>query len=493
MLDQTATNLPSLLDDPSLLQTKAYVNGEWISGAEGEFEVTNPARGDVIAKVANLSRAQVAGAIDGAYLAQKDWAAWTAKERSTVMRKWFDLIMANQKDLATILTAEMGKPVTEAAGEIAYGASFIEFYAEEAKRIYGETIPGHQRDKRIMVMKQPIGVAASITPWNFPNAMITRKVAPALAAGCSFVARPASETPLSALALAVLAERAGIPAGVLNVLPSDSASEVGKEFCENPKVRKLTFTGSTQVGRILLGQAADQVMKCSMELGGNAPFIVFDDADLDAAVQGAIMCKFRNNGQTCVCANRIYVQAGVYDAFAAKLKDAVANMKVGDGLEDGTDLGPLITAKAIEKVQDHIADAKSKGAEVILGGGETLQGPGYFIEPTIVTGATRDMKFSTDETFGPLAPLFKFENEDDVIEMANDTIFGLASYFYAKDLSRVYKVAEALEYGIVGVNTGIISTEVAPFGGVKQSGLGREGSHHGIEDYLEMKYVCLSV
>ncbi|MAE90087.1 NAD-dependent succinate-semialdehyde dehydrogenase [bacterium] len=493
MLDQTATNLPSLLDDPSLLQTKAYVNGEWITGAEGEFEVTNPARGDVIAKVANLSRAQVAGAIDGAYLAQKDWAAWTAKERSTVMRKWFDLIMANQKDLATILTAEMGKPVTEAAGEIAYGASFIEFYAEEAKRIYGETIPGHQRDKRIMVMKQPIGVAASITPWNFPNAMITRKVAPALAAGCSFVARPASETPLSALALAVLAERAGIPAGVLNVLPSDSASEVGKEFCENPKVRKLTFTGSTQVGRILLGQAADQVMKCSMELGGNAPFIVFDDADLDAAVQGAIMCKFRNNGQTCVCANRIYVQAGVYDAFAAKLKDAVANMKVGDGLEDGTDLGPLITAKAIEKVQDHIADAKSKGAEVILGGGETLQGPGYFIEPTIVTGATRDMKFSTDETFGPLAPLFKFENEDDVIEMANDTIFGLASYFYAKDLSRVYKVAEALEYGIVGVNTGIISTEVAPFGGVKQSGLGREGSHHGIEDYLEMKYVCLSV
>ncbi|WP_417740779.1 NAD-dependent succinate-semialdehyde dehydrogenase [Salipiger sp.] len=493
MLDQTATNLPSLLDDPSLLQTKAYVNGEWITGGDGEFEVTNPARGDVIAKVANLSRAQVAGAIDGAYAAQKEWAAWTAKERSNVMRKWFDLIMANQKDLATILTAEMGKPVTEAAGEIAYGASFIEFYAEEAKRIYGETIPGHQRDKRIMVMKQPIGVAASITPWNFPNAMITRKVAPALAAGCSFVARPASETPLSALALAVLAERAGIPAGVLNVLPSDSASEVGKEFCENPKVRKLTFTGSTQVGRILLGQAADQVMKCSMELGGNAPFIVFDDADLDAAVQGAIMCKFRNNGQTCVCANRIYVQAGVYDAFAAKLKEAVSNMKVGDGLEDGTDLGPLITAKAIEKVQDHIADAKSKGAEVILGGGDTLQGPGHFIEPTIVTGATREMKFSTDETFGPLAPLFKFENEDDVIEMANDTIFGLASYFYAKDLSRVYKVAEALEYGIVGVNTGIISTEVAPFGGVKQSGLGREGSHHGIEDYLEMKYVCLSV
>ncbi|EIE50230.1 NAD-dependent succinate-semialdehyde dehydrogenase [Salipiger aestuarii] len=493
MLDQTATNLPSLLDDPSLLQTKAYVNGEWITGADGEFDVTNPARGDVIARVANLSRAQIAGAIDGAYIAQKKWAALTAKERSTILRRWFDLIMANQKDLATILTAEMGKPLAEAVGEIAYGASFVEFFAEEAKRIYGETIPGHQADKRIMVMKQPIGVAASITPWNFPNAMITRKCAPALAAGCSFVGRPASETPLSALAICVLAERAGIPAGVLNMLPSDSASEVGKEFCENPKVRKLTFTGSTGVGRILLAQAADQVKKCSMELGGNAPFIVFDDADLDAAVQGAIMCKFRNNGQTCVCANRIYVQAGVYDDFAARLKDAVAAMKVGDGFEDGTDLGPLITPKAIDKVQQHIADAKSKGAEVILGGGDTPQGPGNFMEPTIVTGATREMLFSTDETFGPLAPLFKFETEDDVIELANDTIFGLASYFYAKDLSRVYKVAEALEYGIVGVNTGIISTEVAPFGGVKQSGLGREGSHHGIEDYLEMKYVCLSV
>ncbi|GGG78186.1 NAD-dependent succinate-semialdehyde dehydrogenase [Salipiger pallidus] len=493
MLDQTETNLPSLLDDPSLLQTKAYVNGEWITGADGEFEVTNPARGDVIARVANLSRAQVAGAIDGAYLAQKAWAAKTAKERSQILRKWFDLIMANQKDLGTILTAEMGKPLTEAMGEIAYGASFIEFYAEEAKRIYGETIPGHAPDKRIMVMKQPIGVAASITPWNFPNAMITRKCAPALAAGCSFVGRPASETPLSALAICVLAERAGIPAGVLNMVPSASSSEVGKEFCSNPKVRKLTFTGSTGVGRILLAQAADQVMKCSMELGGNAPFIVFDDADLDAAVQGAIMCKFRNNGQTCVCANRIYVQAGVYDEFAAKLKEAVSKMKVGDGLEEGTDLGPLITSKAIRKVQEHLADAKEKGAEIILGGAEQLQGPGNFLRPTIVTGATREMQFATDETFGPLAPLFKFEDVDEVIELANDTIFGLASYFYAKDLSRVYKVAEALEYGIVGVNTGIISTEVAPFGGVKQSGLGREGSHHGIEDYLEMKYVCLSV
>ena len=408
------------------------------------------------------------------------------------MRTWFDLMMENQDDLGTILTAEQGKPLAEAKGEIAYGASFIEFFGEEAKRVYGEMIPGHQRDKRIMVMKQPIGVAASITPWNFPNAMITRKAAPALAAGCSFVARPAAETPLSAIVMGVLAERAGIPAGVFNVLPSSSSSAVGKEFCENPAVRKLTFTGSTEVGRILLKQAADQVMKCSMELGGNAPFIVFDDADLDAAVEGAIMCKFRNNGQTCVCANRIYVQAGVYDAFAAKLKDRVSKMKVGDGLEEGTDLGPLINPEASDKVREHIKDAVDNGAEIILGNAKDDMG-GNFFGPTIVTGVTQDMKVAKEETFGPLAPLFKFDDVDDVIAMANDTIFGLASYFYAKDLSRVYKVAEALEYGIVGVNTGIISTELAPFGGVKQSGLGREGSHHGIEDYLEMKYVCLSV
>ena len=490
MLDQ-ATNLKSLLKDPTLLEPRAYVNGAWISG--DTFEVTNPARGDVIAEVTDLSRDQVAEAIDAAYTAQKDWATWTGKERAAVMRKWFDLMMENQHDLGIIMTAEQGKPLAESKGEIAYAAGFIEFFGEEAKRVYGEMIPGHQRDKRIMVLKQPIGVAASITPWNFPAAMITRKAGPALAAGCAFVARPAKETPLSATALAVLAERAGIPAGVFNVVTSSSSSEVGKEFCENPKVRKLTFTGSTEVGRILLKQAADQVMKCSMELGGNAPFIVFDDADLDAAVEGAIMCKFRNNGQTCVCANRIYVQAGVYDTFAEKLAAKVKDMKVGDGLEDGTDLGPLINGDAIEKVQEHVADAKAKGGKVILGGGEPMQGPGHFLPPTIVTGATQEMAFATEETFGPLAPLFKFEDVDDVIAMANDTIFGLASYFYAKDLSRVYKVAEALEYGIVGVNTGIISTEVAPFGGVKQSGLGREGSHHGIEDYLEMKYVCLSV
>ena len=487
------TNLKDLLKDPSLLATQGYLAGDWVNGEDGAtFDVTNPARGDVIAKVADLSRAQTARAIAAAEAAQKAWAAKTAKERANILRRWYDLMMENADDLGTILTAEQGKPLAEAKGEIGYGASFIEFFAEEAKRIYGETIPGHQPDKRIMVLKQPIGVAASITPWNFPNAMITRKAAPALAAGCSFVARPAAETPLSALVMGVLAERAGIPKGVLSIIPSSRSSEIGKEFCENPAVRKLTFTGSTEVGRILLRQAADQVMKCSMELGGNAPFIVFDDADLDEAVAGAIMCKFRNNGQTCVCANRIYVQAGVYDAFAEKLAAALSQMKIGDGLEDGVALAPLINQDAITKVQEHIADATAKGGTVFYGG-ESHQGEGFFMPPTIVTGATKDMAVATEETFGPLAPLFKFEDVDEVIELANDTIFGLASYFYAKDLSRVYKVAEALEYGIVGVNTGIISTEVAPFGGVKQSGLGREGSHHGIDDYLELKYICMSV
>ena len=487
------TNLKDLLKDPSLLATQGYLAGEWVNGEDGAtFDVTNPARGDVIAKVADLSRAQTARAIAAAEAAQKEWAAKTAKERANILRRWYDLMMENADDLGTILTAEQGKPLAEAKGEIGYGASFIEFFAEEAKRIYGETIPGHQPDKRIMVLKQPIGVAASITPWNFPNAMITRKAAPALAAGCSFVARPAAETPLSALVMGVLAERAGIPKGVLSIIPSSRSSEIGKEFCENPAVRKLTFTGSTEVGRILLRQAADQVMKCSMELGGNAPFIVFDDADLDEAVAGAIMCKFRNNGQTCVCANRIYVQAGVYDAFAKKLAAALSQMKIGDGLEEGVALGPLINQDAIAKVQEHIADATAKGGTVFYGG-QSHQGEGFFMPPTIVTGATKDMAVATEETFGPLAPLFKFEDVDEVIELANDTIFGLASYFYAKDLSRVYKVAEALEYGIVGVNTGIISTEVAPFGGVKQSGLGREGSHHGIDDYLELKYICMSV
>ena len=492
MLDHV-TNLKSMLKNPSLVCDKAFVGGEWKTAADGKtFAVTNPARGDEIAQVADLSRAEIAGAIDVAFTAQKKWAALTGKARANIMRKWFDLMMANQDDLAIIMTAEQGKPLAESKGEIAYAASFIEWFGEEAKRIYGETIPGHMPDKRITVIKQPIGVAAGITPWNFPAAMITRKAAPALAAGCAFVLRPASLTPLSALALAKLAEEAGVPKGVLSIVTSSKSSDVGKEFCENPKVRKLTFTGSTEVGRILLKQAADQVMKCSMELGGNAPFIVFDDADLDEAVIGAIACKFRNNGQTCVCANRIYVQKGVYEAFSAKLKVAVEKLKVGDGLTEGVTLGPLIEPAAVDKVREHLADALSKGGKVLTGGHEHKLG-GQFFEPTIVTLATPDMLVARDETFGPFAPLFMFEDEDDVIAQANDTIFGLASYFYAKDISRVTKVAEALEYGIVGVNTGIISTEVAPFGGVKQSGLGREGSRHGIEDYLEMKYICTSV
>ncbi len=491
MLDQT-TDLRSLLKDPDLLATKAYLAGEWTEGTGGRtFEVTNPARGDVITQVADIDRAQTAAVIDKAFVAQKVWAARPAKERANILRKWYELMIEHADDLATILTAEQGKPLAEARGEVVYGASFIEWFAEEAKRIYGETIPGHQSDKRLTVIRQPIGVAAAITPWNFPNAMITRKAGPALAAGCAFIVRPATLTPLSALALGVLADRAGLPKGILSIIPSSKASEIGKEFCENEKVRKLTFTGSTEVGRILLKQAADQVMKCSMELGGNAPFIVFDDADLDAAVEGAIACKFRNNGQTCVCANRIYVQDAIYDEFAEKLAARLGKMKVGDGL-DGADLGPLIEPAAVDKVREHIEDATSKGGTVFYGGDAHDLG-GLFFQPTIVKDVTQDMKVATEETFGPLAPLFRFKDEDEVIEKANDTIFGLASYFYANNLSRVYKVAEALEYGIVGVNTGIISTEVAPFGGVKQSGLGREGSRHGIEDYLEMKYICMSV
>ena len=492
MLD-SVTDLRSMLKDPSLLATRAYVAGEWVEAEDGaSFPVTNPARGDVICQVPDLTRKDAARAIAAADLARHDWAARTGKERAVIMRKWFDLCMANQDDLAAILTAEMGKPLAEARGEIAYGAAYIEWFGEEAKRIYGETIPGHQRDKRITVIKQPIGVAASITPWNFPNAMIARKVAPALAAGCGFVARPAAETPLSALALAVLAERAGVPAGLFSVITSRRSAEIGREFCENPAIRKLTFTGSTEVGRILLRQAAEQVLKCSMELGGNAPFIVFDDADLEAAVEGAMISKFRNNGQTCVCANRIYVQAGVYDAFAAKLAVAVKKLNIGDGLTAGTTTGPLINESAVLKVEEHIADVLAGGGKVITGGKRHALG-GTFFEPTVVTGVTPAMKVATEETFGPLAPLFKFDTEAEVIARANDTIFGLASYFYARDIGRITRVQEGLEYGMVGVNTGLISTEVAPFGGVKQSGLGREGSHHGIEDYMELKYICLSV
>ncbi len=487
------TDLISMLKDPDLLRAQAYVAGEWIDAGDGAtFDVTNPARGDVLTPVADLGVAEVRRAIEAARDAQKAWAAKTGKERAAILRKWYDLMVENADDLAAILTAEMGKPLAEAKGEILYGASFIEWFGEEAKRVYGETIPGHQPDKRIVVLKQPVGVAASITPWNFPNAMIARKVAPALAAGCAFVARPASETPLSALAMAVLAERAGVPRGVLSVVTSSRASAIGKEFCENPIIAKITFTGSTEVGRILMRQSADQIKKASMELGGNAPFIVFDDADLDAAVEGAMISKYRNNGQTCVCANRIYVQAGVYDAFAEKLAAATRKMQVGDGFEDGTTAGPLITEDAVKKVEEHIADALSKGAKIVAGGKRHEKG-GTFFEPTVLTGVTQDMKVSTEETFGPVAPLFRFENEEDVIAKANDTIFGLASYFYASDLGRVWRVAEALEYGMVGINTGLISTEVAPFGGVKQSGLGREGSRHGIDEFTEMKYLCMSI
>jgi succinate-semialdehyde dehydrogenase/glutarate-semialdehyde dehydrogenase len=492
MLD-SPTDLRGLLRDPALLATKAYVAGAWCDADGGDtFAVNNPARGDILAQVADLGRAETARAIDAAFEAQKSWAARTAKDRANILRRWYELMMENQDDLGTILTAEMGKPLAEAKGEIAYGASFVEWFAEEAKRVYGETIPGHMPDKRITVLRQPIGVAASITPWNFPNAMITRKAAPALAAGCAFVARPAALTPLSALALGVLAERAGIPAGVFSVVPSSRSSDIGKEFCENSKVRKLTFTGSTEIGRILLRQAAEQVMKCSMELGGNAPFIVFDDADLDAAVEGAMASKYRNAGQTCVCANRLYVQDGVYDAFAAKLAARVEALKVGDGLSGDVQIGPLIEESAVEKVLDHIADATSKGAKVLTGGGRHGLG-GTYVQPTILTGMTNDMKVATEETFGPVAPLFRFSTEEEAIALANDTIFGLASYFFARDVGRITRVQEGLEYGMVGVNTGLISTEVAPFGGVKQSGLGREGSHHGIEEYMEMKYVCLSV
>jgi succinate-semialdehyde dehydrogenase/glutarate-semialdehyde dehydrogenase len=484
--------LSQMLKNPDLLVSAALVGDSWVEKASNgkSFDVLNPSTGEVITSLPDLGVEEARKAIDAAEIAQKDWAQKTGKERSAVLRKFNDLMVANADDLGAILTAEMGKPLAEAKGEIMYGASFIEWFAEEAKRVYGDVIPGHQPDKRIVVIKQPVGVVASITPWNFPNAMISRKLGPALAVGCAFVAKPAAETPLSALAMAKLAQDAGLPKGLFSVVTSKSSSEIGKEFCSNEKVRKITFTGSTEVGRILMRQSADQVKKTSMELGGNAPFIVFDDADLDAAVEGAMISKYRNNGQTCVCANRIYVQAGVYDAFAEKLAAAVSKMKVGDGFDDGVNAGPLISEDAVAKVIEHIDDAKSKGAKVMTGG-ERHELGGTFFQPTILTGVTRDMQVASDETFGPVAPLFKFETVEDVIEQANDTIFGLASYFYANDLSRVWRVAEALEYGMVSVNTGLISTEVAPFGGVKQSGQGREGSKYGCDDYLEIKYICL--
>ncbi len=476
------------LNDPALLETRAYVNGHWIENGSS-FPVLNPATGEKIADVTDLGVEDVTRAINGAYDAKASWAAKTGKERGAILRKWHDLMLENIDDLATILTAEMGKPLTEAKGEIMYGASYVEWFAEEAKRIYGDVIPGHQPDKRIVVMKQPVGVVGSITPWNFPNAMIARKVAPALAVGCTFIARPAELTPLSALAMAVLGERAGIPKGVFSVIPSSNASAIGKELCANTKVAKITFTGSTRVGKILMEQGAATVKKVSMELGGNAPFIVFDDADVDAAVEGALIAKYRNAGQTCVCANRIYVQSGVYKEFSKKLAERVSALSVGDGFEDGVAIGPLINEAALSKVEAHLSDAIAKGAEIVTGGSRHARG-GTFFEPTVITGVTRGMQVQHEETFGPIAPLFEFETEEEAVELANDTEFGLAGYFYAKDISRVWRVAERLETGMVGINTGLISTEVAPFGGIKQSGQGREGSKYGADDYLELKYMC---
>jgi len=485
----SSTGLPAL-KDPSLFRTQAFLAGQWVGADSGRtINVTNPATGALIGTVPEMGAAETRRAIEAANKAWPAWRAKTAKERAAILRKWFDLMMANQEDLAVLMTAEQGKPLTESRGEIAYAASYIEWFAEEGKRIYGDTIPTFKPDARIVVTKEPIGVTAAITPWNFPAAMITRKAGPALAAGCPMVIKPATATPYSAFALAVLAERAGVPAGVLSVL-TGSARAIGGEMTGNPIVRKLSFTGSTEIGKVLMEQCAGTVKKVSMELGGNAPFIVFDDADLDAAVLGAMASKYRNAGQTCVCANRLLVQDGVYDAFAAKLAEAVAKLKIGNGLEDGVTTGPLIDDGAVAKAEEHIADALSKGAKVTLGGKRHALG-GSFFEPTILTGVTTEMKVAREETFGPVAPLFRFTDEEEAIAMANDTEFGLAAYFYSRDIGRVWRVAEALEYGIVGINEGIISSEVAPFGGVKESGNGREGSKYGIEDYLEIKYMLM--
>ena len=479
------------LKDPDLFRQQAFVNGQWCEADHGaRTDIHNPATGEKLGSVPNMGRAETRRAIAAAQAAQPAWRALTAKERATRLRKWYELIMANQDDLAQIMTAEQGKPLAEARGEVAYGASFIEWFAEEAKRAYGDVIPAHAADKRILVQKEPVGVTAAITPWNFPIAMITRKAGPALAAGCAMVLKPAPQTPFSALALAELAQRAGIPAGLFSVLPADveTSREVGAELCESPIVRKLSFTGSTAVGIQLMAQCAPTVKKLSLELGGNAPFIVFADADLDAAVEGAMISKYRNAGQTCVCANRIYVQEPVYDAFAEKLAAAVATLKVGNGSEAGVTTGPLIDARAVAKVQRHLDDALSQGARV-LAGGHALGG--NFFAPTVLVDVPPSALLAREETFGPLAPLLRFTDEADVIRQANATEFGLAAYFYARDLGRVFRVAEALEYGMVGINTGLISTEVAPFGGMKASGLGREGSKYGLDEYLEIKYLCL--
>jgi succinate-semialdehyde dehydrogenase/glutarate-semialdehyde dehydrogenase len=478
------------INDPSLVREQCYINGQWVDADSGEtMDVTNKATGEVLGTVPKMGTDETRRAIEAANEALPAWRAKTAKERAVILRKWYELMLENQQDLATLMTAEQGKPMAESMGEVVYAASFIEWFAEEGKRLYGDTIPTFAPDKRVVVVKEPIGVVAAITPWNFPAAMITRKSGPALAAGCTMVLKPASMTPFSALAQAELAERAGIPKGVFNVV-TGGAGAIGGEITSNPIVRKLTFTGSTEIGKLLMEQCAKTVKKVSMELGGNAPFIVFDDADLDAAVLGAMASKFRNTGQTCVCANRIYVQEGVYDAFAEKLSAAVSAMKVGDGLKGETQQGPLIEPSAVDKVEEHIADAVAKGATVALGG-ERHELGGNFFQPTILTNVTQDMQIAREETFGPVAPLFPFKTEEEVIKYANDTEFGLASYFYSRDIGRVWRVMEALEYGIVGVNEGIISTEVAPFGGVKESGIGREGSKYGIDDFVEIKYALM--
>ncbi len=478
------------LSRQDLFKQQAYINGQWLDADSGEtLNVTNPANGEVLGTIPNMGAAETHRAIEAAEKAQKLWRAKSAKERAVIMRNWFELVMENQDDLALIMTLEQGKPLAEARGEIAYGASYLEWYAEEGKRAYGDVIPGPASDRRVIVTKEPVGVCAAITPWNFPAAMITRKVGAALGAGCSIVVKPAAETPYSAFALCVLAEEAGVPSGLVSVV-TGSASEIGKEMTSNSIVRKLSFTGSTEVGRILMSQCSDQIKKVSLELGGNAPFIVFNDADLDGAVEGAMMSKYRNAGQTCVCANRIYVQDEIYDAFAEKFVAAVNQIKVGDGTVEGVNQGPLIDEAAVTKVQDHIADALSKGAKVATGGKPHSLG-GLFFEPTVVTEVTSEMKVAREETFGPLAPLFRFKTEEEVVQMANNTEYGLAAYFYSRDIGRVWRVAEALEYGMVAINNGILSNEAAPFGGVKQSGIGREGAKYGLDDYMVIKYMLI--
>lgn len=486
----TSISIPGL-SDPDLLRMQCLIDGQWVgdTGA-GACEVHNPATGERLGTVPDFGAPETSAAINAAQAAMPAWAAKSAKERARILRRMYELMLEHQDDLARILTAEQGKPLAEAKGEIAYAASFLEWFGEEAKRMYGDIIPGHAPDKRIMVLRQPIGVVAMITPWNFPSAMLARKIGPALAAGCTVVCKPALQTPYSALAFGVIAERAGVPAGVVNIITGKSSTDIGKAMTSHPAVRKLSFTGSTAVGRKLMAQCADGIKRVSLELGGNAPFIVFDDADLDAAVAGAIASKYRNTGQTCVCANRLFVQSGIYDAFAEKLAAAVAKLRIGDGLKGDTEQGPLIDDKALAKVEEHVADALAKGARVLSGGKRHALG-GNFYEPTLLVDVRTDMLIAREETFGPVAPLFRFETEDEVIALANDTEFGLAGYFYTRDLARSWRVAEALECGIIGVNTGIISTEVAPFGGIKQSGSGREGSKYGLDDYTELKYVCI--